>query len=84
MPGTSRQPGNSHQAPVLRPDSCCWQFGVTPLLAPAMVAVIGPVEPDPAATTLVSVTFWIALNPDPPLRNVRQGVVTVESPVSLN
>ena len=53
-------------------------------LVPAMVAVIGPVEPDPAATTLVSVTFWIALNPDPPLRNVRQGVVTVESPVSLN
>ena len=30
---------------------------VTPLLAPVMVAVIGPVEPDPAGPTFETVTF---------------------------
>ena len=46
-------------------------WNVTPLVVPVMVAVIGPVEPDPAGPTFVSVTFWIPLKPDPAVRNAK-------------
>jgi len=46
-------------------------WNVTPLVVPAILAVIGPVEPDPAGPTLVSVTFCTALKPEPTVKNVR-------------
>jgi hypothetical protein len=44
---------------------------MVPLVAPVMVAVIGPVDPDPAAPRLDTVTFCTALKPDPTVRNAR-------------
>jgi hypothetical protein len=46
-------------------------WNVTPLVVPVTLAVIGPVEPDPAGPTLVRVTFCTALKPDPTVKKVR-------------